>query len=75
MGSELPYRIELFDVEVERIKTFTPDNQLTHETIQAIDILPAQEFPFDEKSLAVFEDNWYQQFEQISLKDTYLLTT
>ena len=27
MGSDLPYRIELFDVEVEKIKTFTPDNQ------------------------------------------------
>lgn len=70
MGSELPFRIELFDVDVEKIKTFTPDNQLTADIIPQIDILPAREFPLDNDSLRRFEENWYKAFEHISLKET-----
>ena len=71
MGSELPYRIEWFDVEVEKIKTFTPDSQLTAAVVDAIDILPAREFPLDKDSVQLFEDNWYRHFEDISLKETH----
>lgn len=71
MGSELPYRIELFDVEVEKIRTFSPESQLTVETIEKIDILPAHEFPLDAQSLQVFEENWYQTFPNTSLKETH----
>lgn len=71
MGSELPYRIELFDVEVEQIRTFDPETQLSLEKAKQIDILPAHEFPIDETSLQLFEDNWYKAFPQISLKECY----
>lgn len=71
MGSELPYRIELFDVEVEQIKTFDPETQLSLDKAKGIDILPAHEFLLDAQSLQLFEDNWYKVLPQLSLKDCY----
>lgn len=39
-GNELPYRIELFDVEVETIRTFDPSTQLSQQRISKISIVP-----------------------------------
>jgi transcription-repair coupling factor (superfamily II helicase) len=71
MGSEYPYRLELFDEELEQIKTFNPENQLTISTIGNVDILPAKEFPFDKNSIELFTENWYKTFPHISLKETH----
>ena len=71
MGSDEPYRIDLFDHEVEKIRTFDPDTQHTVQVVEAIDILPAREFPFDRDSIRLFQENWYTAFENISLKETH----
>ena len=71
MGSDEPYRIELFDVEVESIRTFSVESQLSSGKTNRIDILPAREFPMDKQSIQVFEDNWYRHFDHISLKETH----
>ncbi|MFH4354971.1 MAG: transcription-repair coupling factor [Neisseriaceae bacterium] len=55
MGSEEPYRIELFDEEIESIHTFNPLNQRTVERVVAIRLLPAYEFPTDTKSVGLFK--------------------
>jgi transcription-repair coupling factor (superfamily II helicase) len=39
-GNELPYRIELFDEEVESIRTFEPTSQLSTQKIAKISIIP-----------------------------------
>lgn len=39
-GSELPYRIELFDEEVESIRNFDPLTQLTEKNISSVSIVP-----------------------------------
>lgn len=39
-GNDFPYRIELFDVEVESIRTFNPLTQLSLSTIQRVSIIP-----------------------------------
>ena len=39
-GNELPYRIELFDVEVESIRTFDPTSQLSQQKIIKVSIVP-----------------------------------
>jgi len=39
-GNEYPYRIELFDDEVERIRTFDPLTQLSKETFSRVRIVP-----------------------------------
>ncbi len=39
-GNEWPYRIELFDDEVENIRTFNPINQLSVQNIATVSIIP-----------------------------------
>ncbi|MFT2007162.1 transcription-repair coupling factor [Pontibacter sp. 13R65] len=39
-ANDLPYRIELFGDEIESIRTFDPDTQLSVETKKAISIIP-----------------------------------
>jgi transcription-repair coupling factor (superfamily II helicase) len=39
-GNDLPYRIELFDDEVESIRTFDPMNQLSVKNIAQVTIIP-----------------------------------
>ncbi len=63
MGSSVPYRIDLFDNEVDSIRIFDPETQRSLTQVEAIDILPAHEFPFDEKAIALFRKNWRTAFE------------
>ena len=39
-GNELPYRIELFDDEVETIRTFDPTTQLSQRNLASLSIVP-----------------------------------
>ncbi len=39
-GNELPYRIELFDNEVESLRTFDPETQLSQRKIAELTIIP-----------------------------------
>jgi len=61
-GVELPFRIELFDDEVESIRTFDPDTQLSIDKITAINLLPAREFPLDDDAITHFREAWRNQF-------------
>jgi transcription-repair coupling factor (superfamily II helicase) len=63
MGSQLPYRIDLFDDEVESLRTFDPDSQRTLEQINSIRLLPAKEYPLDKDGIARFRDSWHQTFD------------
>ena len=57
MGSELPVRIDLFDDEIETLRTFDPETQRTVERIEALKLLPAKEFPFDDAGQFPFAIN------------------
>ncbi|AWI74582.1 transcription-repair coupling factor [Parazoarcus communis] len=63
MGSPLPYRIDLFDDEVESIKTFDPDTQRTVYPVKEIRLLPAREFPLDDKGRSRFRGQFRETFE------------
>ncbi|MGE0012805.1 MAG: transcription-repair coupling factor [Azoarcus sp.] len=63
MGSPLPYRIDLFDNEVESIKTFDPDTQRTVYPVKEIRLLPAREFPLDDKGRSRFRGQFREIFE------------
>ncbi len=39
-GNELPYRIELFDDEVETLRTFDPTTQLSQKNLSSLNIVP-----------------------------------
>ncbi len=63
MGGALPYRIELFDDEVESIRTFDPDSQRSRDKVERVNLLPAREFPLSEKAIARFRQAWRARFE------------
>ncbi len=63
MGSVLPYRIDLFDDEIETIATFDVDTQRTLYPVPEIRLLPAREFPMDDAGQARFRQNFRDRFE------------
>ncbi len=48
-GNEWPYRIELFDDEVESIRTFDPTTQLSRQNIKRVSIVPNINTRFSQK--------------------------
>ncbi len=69
MGSQVPFRIELFDDEIESIRTFDPDTQRTLEKIDNIQLFPAREFPFTDAAIKHFRQSFRTHFPQSSLKN------
>lgn len=62
MGSELPVRVELFDDEVESLRYFDPETQRSLDRVEAIEILPATEYPLTKEGRATFSDRWFDVF-------------
>lgn len=62
MGSGLPFRIELFDDEIESLREFDTDTQRTIEKIKEINVLPAREFPLNEQSQLLFRRAFRELF-------------
>ncbi|MCX7896518.1 MAG: transcription-repair coupling factor [Rhodocyclaceae bacterium] len=63
MGSPLPYRIELFDQEIESLRSFDPDTQRTLYPVEEIRLLPAREFPTHEGGRTTFRRRFREAFE------------
>ena len=63
MGSQLPLRIDLLDDEVDTLRCFDPETQRTVRQIDAVDLLPAREFPLDRAAIRRFQQQWYERFD------------
>ena len=63
MGSALPFRLDLFDDEIESIKTFDVDTQRTLYPVPEVRLLPAREFPMDDKGRTRFRQRFRETFE------------
>ena len=63
MGSSLPFRLDLFDDEIESIKTFDVDTQRTLYPVPEVRLLPAREFPLDDKGRTHFRQRFRELFE------------
>ena len=63
MGTQLPYRIELFDDEVETIRSFDVDTQRTLYPVPEIRLLPAREFPAGDAGRTSFRQRFREAFE------------
>jgi len=63
MGSTTPYRIDLFDDEIDQLRTFDPESQRTLDKVDDIRILPAREFPMNSEAIALFRQSWRERFE------------
>ncbi len=62
MGSPAPYRIDLFDDEVESIRVFDPETQRSGERAQALRLLPAREFPLTADGIQQFKRRFRNRF-------------
>jgi len=63
MGSVLPYRIDLFDNEIESIRSFDVDTQRSLYPVKEIQLLPGREFPMDEAARNQFRARFREVFE------------
>lgn len=63
MGSPVPYRVDLFDDEVDSIRTFDPDSQRSLYPVPEVRLLPGREFPMDEEARARFRSRWRELLE------------
>ncbi len=63
MGASQPYRIDLFDEEIDSIRLFDPETQRSSDRVDAIRMLPAREFPVDESAISRFRAHYRQNFE------------
>ena len=73
MGSKVPFRIELFDEDVESIRTFDPETQRSLEKIDQIQLFPAREFPFTDEAIKHFRQAFRDAFPETSPKNHFYL--
>ncbi|MBT2119190.1 transcription-repair coupling factor [Dyella sp. LX-66] len=62
MGAGEPYRIELFDDEVESIRSFDPETQRSQQPVEKVELLPAREFPLTELAAKDFRGKLRERF-------------
>ncbi|WP_114238193.1 transcription-repair coupling factor [Dyella sp. C9] len=62
MGAAEPYRIELFDDEIESIRSFDPETQRSQQQVDRIELLPAREFPLTENAAKDFRVRLRERF-------------
>ena len=63
MGSAVPYRVDLFDDEIDSIRTFDPDSQRSLYPVPEARLLPGREFPMDDEARARFRSRWRELLE------------
>ncbi len=63
MGSKLPYRIDLFDDEIETLRTFDPDTQRSIDKVDSVRLLPAREFPLQKEAVTRFKARFRERFD------------
>jgi transcription-repair coupling factor (superfamily II helicase) len=62
MGSREAYRIDLFDDEVESIRSFDPETQRSIGRLDEIRVLPGREFPLDDEAIQFFRRRYRERF-------------
>ncbi|MCI0517431.1 MAG: transcription-repair coupling factor, partial [Woeseiaceae bacterium] len=63
MGADLPLRIDFFDDEIESLRRFDVDTQMSGAGIDEITILPAREVPLDGNDIREFRRRYRERFE------------
>ena len=63
MGTDTPVRIDFFDDEIESLRFFSPETQLSGDKIERVDVLPAREVPLDPDAVHDFRDRYRERFE------------
>jgi transcription-repair coupling factor (superfamily II helicase) len=62
-GSGTPYRIDLFDNQVESIREFDPQTQRSGNQLAEVRLLPSREFPLTPEGIQHFRQGFRSRFE------------
>lgn len=62
MGAKQPFRIDLFDRDIDSIRTFDPKTQRSQNPVEHIQLLPAHEFPLTLEACDRFATQWAHYF-------------
>jgi transcription-repair coupling factor (superfamily II helicase) len=62
MGTDSPFRIDLFDEEIDSIRTFDCESQRSLDKVTSIRLLPAREFPMHEEAIRLFRRRFRASF-------------
>ncbi|MCG6938051.1 MAG: transcription-repair coupling factor [Gammaproteobacteria bacterium] len=57
-SSNTPYRIDLFDDDIETIRCFDPQSQRSDNRVETVELLPAREFPTDDAGIQKFRSRY-----------------
>ncbi len=63
MGANDPFRIDLFDDEIDSIRLFDIETQRSTDKVDSIRVLPAREVALIDEGIARFRANWRTRFE------------
>ncbi|HEX5787578.1 MAG TPA: transcription-repair coupling factor [Woeseiaceae bacterium] len=63
MGADEPVRVDFFDEEIESLRRFSPETQLSGDSEDAIRLLPAREVPLDAADIQAFRGRYRARFE------------
>ncbi len=63
MGAAAPLRIDFFDDEIESIRAFAPETQISGAALDKVDVLPAREVPLDADAIKAFRGRYRERFE------------
>jgi transcription-repair coupling factor (superfamily II helicase) len=63
MGHDTPVRIELFDEEIETLRSFDPETQRSLAPLERLRLLPGREYPFSEEAIGAFRRRWHERFD------------
>lgn len=63
MGCNTPFRIDLFDDEIESLRIFDPETQRSIEAVSEVELLPSHEFPMDDAARKQFRARFRETFD------------
>ncbi|MBA3980015.1 MAG: transcription-repair coupling factor, partial [Alcanivorax sp.] len=63
MGADQPFRIELFDDDIESLRLFDPETQRSVDQVQDITLLPAAEYPLSADGITRFRNRFRERFD------------
>ncbi|TAK39469.1 MAG: transcription-repair coupling factor [Lysobacteraceae bacterium] len=63
MGADVPFRVELFDEDIDSIREFDPESQRSLDKVDAVRLLPGREVPLDEASAKRAMDALRERFD------------
>jgi transcription-repair coupling factor (superfamily II helicase) len=61
-GNSQPFRIDLFDDEIDTIRLFNPETQRSSDKTGRIRLLPAREFPLKKANIDLFRQSFRREF-------------